>query len=145
VEDRAPVRGPGIPGVEDDRAAADPALAADRAPAPEPPAPTAASPSLAVRVLVALLGVYRRFVSPLFPPSCRFHPTCSAYAIGALRTHGVVIGTGLTLVRVAKCAPWHPGGLDPVPPRAHRTRRGWPRRAADPGADTPHTEERESC
>ena len=113
------------------------------APAPEPASPPA-RPSPAVRVLVAVLGFYRRWISPMFPPSCRFHPTCSAYAVEALRTHGVVIGTGLTLVRVAKCAPWHPGGLDPVPPRGHRTRCGWPRRAADTGAD-PHTEERESC
>ncbi|MDD7932809.1 membrane protein insertion efficiency factor YidD [Actinomycetospora straminea] len=98
-----------------------------------------------MRALVAVLGFYQRWISPMFPPSCRFHPTCSAYAVGALRTHGVVIGTGLTLVRVAKCAPWHPGGLDPVPPRGHRTRCGWPRRAADTGAETPHHEERESC
>jgi uncharacterized protein len=97
------------------------------------------------RIVAAPIVVYRRYLSPLKPvPTCRFHPTCSAYAVEALRTHGVVIGTGLTLVRVAKCAPWHPGGLDPVPPRGHRTRCGWPRRAADTGAD-PHTEERDSC
>ncbi|MDD7966097.1 membrane protein insertion efficiency factor YidD [Actinomycetospora lemnae] len=129
MEDRAPVHGtPADPPAGDAR---------------EPSA--GRRPSLVVRALVAVLRVYQRWISPLFPPSCRFHPTCSAYAIGALRTHGVVIGTGLTLVRVAKCAPWHPGGLDPVPPRGHRTRCGWPRRAADTGAETPHHEERESC
>jgi putative membrane protein insertion efficiency factor len=121
--------------------------------APEPAVPEASTrsadpstrPSVAVRALVAVLGFYRRWISPMFPPSCRFHPTCSAYAVEALRTHGVVIGTGLTLVRVAKCAPWHPGGLDPVPPRGDRTWCGWPRRAADPGVESPHTEEREPC
>jgi len=133
VEDRAPVRAvPADPSVP-----ADPAVPADDAAAPRRPSPV-------VRALVAVIGVYRRWISPMFPPSCRFHPTCSAYGIDALRTHGVVIGTGLTLVRVAKCAPWHPGGLDPVPPRGHRTWCGWPRRATDTGAD-PHTEERESC
>ncbi|GAA4757460.1 hypothetical protein GCM10023199_41390 [Actinomycetospora chibensis] len=131
MEDRAPVR----------RASA----TESPAPADAPDDGPAGRPSIAVRVLVAVLGFYRRWISPMFPPSCRFHPTCSAYGIEALRTHGVVIGTGLTLVRVAKCAPWHPGGLDPVPPRGHRTWCGWPRRAADTGADTPHTEERESC
>ncbi|GAA4906325.1 hypothetical protein EV188_103519 [Actinomycetospora succinea] len=105
----------------------------------------AGRPSIAVRALVSVLRFYQRWISPMFPPSCRFHPSCSAYAVGALRTHGVVIGTGLTLVRVAKCAPWHPGGLDPVPPREHRTWCGWPRRAAETGDDTPNTEEREQC
>ena len=110
MEDRAPVRaapatGSPVPADAPDGPAGTPADAPD------------ARPSIAVRVLVAVLGFYRRWISPMFPPSCRFHPTCSAYGIDALRTHGVVIGTGLTLVRVAKCAPWHPGGLDPVPPR----------------------------
>lgn len=49
-------------------------------------------------------------------PSCRFDPTCSSYAVEALRTRGAVFGTVLALVRVIKCAPWHPGGWDPVPP-----------------------------
>jgi uncharacterized protein len=135
VEDRAPVRpAPESPAPPD-------------AVPPDVPADAAAPrrPSIAVRALVAVLGFYRRWISPMFPPSCRFHPTCSAYGIEALRTHGVVIGTGLTLVRVAKCAPWHPGGLDPVPPRGDRTWCGWPRRAADPGGEAPHTEEREPC
>ena len=105
-------------------------------------------PSLLVRVLVGVLGVYRRWISPLLPPSCRFYPSCSAYAVEALQVHGVLRGTGLTLVRLLKCAPWHPGGLDPVPPRAHR-RRGPAGSGADrtprPGDAAPITEEQASC
>lgn len=74
----------------------------------------------AVAVLTALIAVYRRGISPLLGPRCRFHPTCSAYALDALRARGLLRGTLMTLVRLAKCGPWHPGGLDPVSPRAHR-------------------------
>ena len=77
-------------------------------------------PGPATRLVIALLGVYRRFVSPLFLPHCRFHPSCSAYAVEALQVHGLARGTGLALLRLLKCAPWHPGGLDPVPPRRSR-------------------------
>ena len=70
--------------------------------------------------LSGLLTVYRRGISPLLGPRCRFHPTCSAYALDALAAHGALRGTVMTLVRLAKCGPWHPGGLDPVPSRAHR-------------------------
>ena len=70
------------------------------------------------RLAVAPIVFYRRFVSPLKPaPSCRFHPTCSAYAQDAILTHGVLRGGWLAVRRVAKCHPWHPGGFDPVPPR----------------------------
>lgn len=70
----------------------------------------------AVWLLVAPLRVYRRFVSPVIPPSCRFTPSCSAYAIDALRLHGPLRGSWLTVRRLLRCAPWHPGGYDPVPP-----------------------------
>lgn len=80
------------------------------------------------RIAVAPIVVYRRVISPLKPaPSCRFHPTCSAYAVDAILTHGVIRGGWLTVRRVAKCHPWHPGGLDPVPPA--------------PGAPSARTEE----
>ena len=58
---------------------------------------------------------YRRFLSPLKPPTCRFHPTCSAYAIEALELHGFWRGVGLTLWRILRCQPLCKGGLDPVP------------------------------
>ena len=65
--------------------------------------------------LVALVRGYRRRVSPLLPARCRFHPTCSAYAEQALTTYGPVRGSWLAVRRVARCHPFHPGGLDPVP------------------------------
>ena len=58
---------------------------------------------------------YRYTVSPLFGPCCRFHPTCSQYALEALREHGLWHGGWLTLRRLGKCHPWHPGGVDEVP------------------------------
>ncbi|MFP5371384.1 MAG: membrane protein insertion efficiency factor YidD [Actinomycetes bacterium] len=67
------------------------------------------------RALLAAIGFYSRAVSPALPARCRFHPTCSAYAAAAIEVHGVARGSWLALVRLAKCAPWHPGGLDPVP------------------------------
>jgi putative membrane protein insertion efficiency factor len=66
--------------------------------------------------LIALVKVYRIAVSPLIGPCCRFHPSCSAYAIGALRRFGPLRGSWLAVRRIARCHPWHPGGYDPVPP-----------------------------
>lgn len=60
---------------------------------------------------------YQRWVSPLLPARCRFHPTCSSYAIQALRTRGALVGLLLTGWRLLRCQPFHPGGYDPVPPR----------------------------
>jgi putative membrane protein insertion efficiency factor len=70
-----------------------------------------------VVVLRALLYVYRLLVSPLLPRACRFHPTCSQFALDALREHGTVPGVRLTIARLARCHPWNPGGYDPVPSR----------------------------
>jgi putative membrane protein insertion efficiency factor len=77
---------------------------------------------LPARALGALIWVYQRTLSPalvVLNPSCgcRFAPTCSHYARLALAEHGLVAGVALTLTRVAKCGPWHPGGEDPVPAR----------------------------
>jgi len=65
--------------------------------------------------LIFLIKGYRRFVSPLFPPTCRFQPTCSAYALEAIALHGAVKGGYLAIKRILKCHPFHPGGYDPVP------------------------------
>jgi len=71
--------------------------------------------SFAVWVLVRLVRVYRRFVSPMLGQNCRFHPSCSAYAEEAVTRFGAVRGTGLALWRLLKCHPFHPGGVDQVP------------------------------
>ncbi len=66
--------------------------------------------------LLALpIRFYRRFLSPLLPPACRFHPSCSSYALQALQKHGALRGVRLTVWRLARCQPFHPGGFDPVP------------------------------
>ncbi len=66
---------------------------------------------------------YRRWVSPVMPARCRFYPSCSAYALEAVTTHGAFRGLGLAMRRLLRCHPFHPGGYDPVPPpRAPRRR-----------------------
>jgi putative membrane protein insertion efficiency factor len=67
------------------------------------------------RVLVLAVRGYRYFLSPLLGPSCRFHPSCSAYAEEALARHGALRGTWLAVRRLCRCGPWNPGGHDPVP------------------------------
>lgn len=67
------------------------------------------------KVLVALVRAYRFVLSPWLGSACRFAPTCSAYALEALERHGAVLGSGLTLGRIARCHPWCAGGIDPVP------------------------------
>jgi uncharacterized protein len=66
-------------------------------------------------LLLLVLGAYRRLVSPLLPPACRFYPTCSAYAAQAVRRHGALRGSWLAAKRLARCHPLCPGGIDPVP------------------------------
>jgi len=81
---------------------------------------------LPVRVLLGAIWLYQRTLSPALPVifgpacGCRFSPSCSHYAAGALREHGAVVGLFLTLRRLLKCTPLHPGGFDPVPPRSRR-------------------------
>lgn len=66
-------------------------------------------------VPLLLIRFYRKCISPLFPPVCRFYPSCSAYGLEAFRQHGFFKALGLTLWRVARCNPFNPGGFDPVP------------------------------
>jgi len=68
-----------------------------------------------VRVAIGLLRVYQYVLSPLLGPRCRFAPSCSEYAVGALGCHGLLRGSWLSARRLCKCHPWHPGGYDPVP------------------------------
>ena len=67
-------------------------------------------------VALLLIRSYQLVISPLLPPACRFYPSCSHYAQSAIAEHGLVLGGWLALLRLAKCHPWHPGGVDFVPP-----------------------------
>ncbi len=71
------------------------------------------------KLLLHLLRFYRRRISPLFPPMCRYYPTCSQYAIEAIEVHGAFKGSLLAIKRLLKCNPLSPGGVDPVPPKKH--------------------------
>lgn len=67
------------------------------------------------RVLLVFVRAYQRFISPYTPPTCRFYPSCSAYAVDALVRHGPWRGSYLAVRRLLRCHPFHPGGYDPVP------------------------------
>jgi len=66
-------------------------------------------------VVLAFLRTYKRLISPLLPPMCRFEPTCSVYMMQAVEKHGVLRGVWLGVRRLARCHPFNPGGWDPVP------------------------------
>ena len=67
-------------------------------------------------LLIWLIRGYRTLISPLFPPVCRFQPSCSSYAIQAIERFGPVRGSWMAMRRISRCHPFHPGGYDPVPP-----------------------------
>jgi putative membrane protein insertion efficiency factor len=67
------------------------------------------------RLLIALVKFYRKYISPLRPPCCRYYPTCSQYALEALEKYGALKGGWLALRRILRCNPFHKGGYDPVP------------------------------
>lgn len=69
-----------------------------------------------VKLLLALIRLYQLTLSPLLGPVCRFEPSCSRYAMACLRDHGLLRGSWLSVVRLGKCHPFHPGGFDPPPP-----------------------------
>lgn len=87
--------------------------------------PVAALGRVPALLLAVPVWIYRKVISPCKPPTCRFHPTCSAYALEALRVHGALRGSWLTTKRICRCHPFTEPGFDPVPPRA------LPGRAAD--------------
>ncbi len=69
------------------------------------------------KVIIFLIRGYQRFISPLKEKTCRFYPTCSQYSLEAYEKHGLLKGTWLTIRRIARCHPFHPGGIDRVPNR----------------------------
>nr|WP_315021230.1 membrane protein insertion efficiency factor YidD [uncultured Aminipila sp.] len=66
------------------------------------------------KIVIGLVRGYQKFISPLFPPTCRFYPTCSAYFIQAVEKYGVIKGSFLGIKRILKCHPFNPGGYDPL-------------------------------
>ena len=74
------------------------------------------------KILISFIKFYQMFLSALLGPRCRFYPTCSHYTIEAIETHGVFNGLYLSFKRIGKCHPFHPGGVDKVPPKQkHQT------------------------
>jgi putative membrane protein insertion efficiency factor len=78
-------------------------------------APAVGPTDLPRQLLATLIRGYQRLLSPALPPSCRFHPSCSQYALDAVTRHGALKGTWLAARRLARCHPFNPGGFDPVP------------------------------
>ena len=86
-------------------------------------------------VVVGVLRLWQLLVSPVYGQTCRFYPSCTAYAVEAVDTHGLLRGGWLALRRLGRCHPWNPGGVDLVPARGER--RG--PTVAGPAGDTPNT------
>ena len=76
--------------------------------------------------LIGFLRLYRLLISPLYGQVCRYHPSCSAYALEAVQEHGSVGGSWLAVCRLGRCHPWAAGGYDPVPPHSNRVNAGTP-------------------
>ncbi|MBS3973410.1 MAG: membrane protein insertion efficiency factor YidD [Actinobacteria bacterium] len=66
-------------------------------------------------LFIVVIIVYQRLISPLLPPTCRFYPTCSSYAMTAIERYGALSGLWMAIKRISRCHPWNPGGHDPVP------------------------------
>ncbi len=71
--------------------------------------------SVLAKIMLSIIKVYQKVISPLTPPTCRFYPTCSHYGVEAIKRFGAFKGGWLTIKRISKCHPFHPGGMDPVP------------------------------
>lgn len=72
------------------------------------------------KIFIKLIRFYQVAISPLKPPTCRFYPTCSQYGLEAVRRFGALQGGVLTIKRICKCHPFHPGGFDPVPEKKEK-------------------------
>lgn len=72
-------------------------------------------------ILRVLIKIYKWFISPVLPGSCRFYPSCSSYTLEAINTHGPFKGSWLGMLRIARCQPWNAGGYDPVPKKHQDT------------------------
>ncbi len=70
--------------------------------------------TISIRLIGAVIRFYQRYLSPFTGSSCRFHPSCSEYSLQSFQKYGLITGLDLTIVRIAKCHPFHPGGYDPV-------------------------------
>ncbi len=81
----------------------------------------ASVPAALAWLLIQPIKLYRKYISPLLPPLCRYQPSCSVYAMEALQVHGPVSGLGLTAWRLCRCQPFGGRGYDPVPPRRRPT------------------------
>ncbi|MGD6817008.1 membrane protein insertion efficiency factor YidD [Metabacillus sp. 84] len=71
-------------------------------------------------LFLSFIRFYQKFISPLTPPSCRFYPTCSNYGLEAIQKHGAIKGSWMTIMRILRCNPMHPGGFDPVPEKKQK-------------------------
>jgi len=67
------------------------------------------------KLVILIFAIYQRIISPIMPNACRFHPTCSAYGIEAVKKYGALKGSWLTIKRIVRCNPWGGHGIDPVP------------------------------
>ncbi|MEK3798264.1 membrane protein insertion efficiency factor YidD [Peribacillus sp. FSL H8-0477] len=72
------------------------------------------------KIFMGIIRFYQIVISPLTPPTCRFYPTCSHYGLEAINRFGPIKGSWLTIKRIVKCQPFHPGGFDPVPEKKEK-------------------------
>lgn len=83
------------------------------------------------KLLIGLVNVYKKFISPILPPTCRYYPTCSTYMIDALKKHGAILGLIMGISRIMRCNPFVKGGVDPVPDYFTLRRNPHPKRYED--------------
>lgn len=81
------------------------------------------------KILIVIIRFYQVVISPLKPPTCRFYPTCSHYGLEAIKRFGPIKGGWLTIKRIVKCHPFHPGGFDPVPEKNGNQKNTYPNKS----------------